>query len=242
MFLLRIPVLYLWLAMMAGLAILAVEVYRQGLRRTFPAFSLYVYISLAKCVILFVTSKTLPGFTYDVAYYAGTFVHAALVTAVGVELYLKTFGTKIAAPAWVPRKTLNLVLLVIGVAFLLGLGIRATNGGRFTQAMVTCEQIMILGSLLSLLAMAAFSRRLKISWNKTAAEIWVGFVLFLLVNSVTAFVRGSGSQIQALVAIRVGALSYILSLAWWRWRLATPCKDPANAAMLSYHGRQREHS
>lgn len=73
---------------------------------------------------------------------------------------------------------------------------------------------------------ASYSRRLGISGQPHTHKIMAGFVLYLSVNVLAVFIRGSARPGVAVVAVALGMGAYCISLIYWTVALWIKEEDP----------------
>jgi len=90
---------------------------------------------------------------------------------------------------------------------------------------LTLERTIFLADAAILWVLLFQARALGITWKSSLAEITIGFVLYLTVQSTTRFVLGIYDNSTArTLAAEVAQFSYLIALASWIWTMTH--RDP----------------
>lgn len=187
---------------------------RRGVEKQRPAFAAFIYFQNFMCIFaacIFNVAPHLYFWTYHISFG----LSAAFTFLVALECGKQTFGPRIALPMWAPARIVTMVASAAGLVTALDLLFAATNGGKVLRAMVTTEQGLDVMALTCFVIIVSYSRRLGISGNPRTQKIMAGFVLYLSVDMLAVFVRGSGRPAAASLAILLGMGAYCVSLVWW---------------------------
>jgi len=188
--------------------------WRGNMKQRYPAFVSFVYFQNAMCILAALIYTSAPRF-YFWTYHASFGLTAALTLMVALECGKLTFGPRIALPGWVPAKIATMVASAVGLVVALDLVFAASNGGKLLRAMVTTEQGLTLASPAMFVIVINYSRSLGITGQKQTHKIMAGFVLYLSMDVLAVFVRGSARRGPAMVAIALGMGAYCFSLVYW---------------------------
>lgn len=108
-----------------------------------------------------------------------------------------------------------MVASALALVTALDLVFAATNGGELVRAMVTTEKGLSVMALAVFVIIITYSRHLGIYGQPRTQKIMYGFVLYLSVNVLAVFVRGSARSNLAVIAIVTGMGAYCASLIYW---------------------------
>lgn len=199
---------------------------RGELHQRYPAFAAFIYSQNVMCIFAALVFTAAPG-VYFWTYHISFGLTAAFTFLVALECGKLTFGPRIALPGWVPARIATMVASAIGLVTALDLVFAATNGGKLLRAMVTTEQGLTLASLAMFAIVISYSRSLGISGQRQTQKIMRGFVLYLSVDVLAVFIRGSARTGPAVVAIALGMGAYCVSLVYWTAGLWAKQEAPA---------------
>jgi hypothetical protein len=210
----------IWLTAAVLQMALACVCYRNRIHKRRPAFAAFIYFQNVSCIFgacayRMPSGSNMPPMIYFWTYYISIGLTAAIMLLVAIETGKHTFGPRMALPAWFPGKLATMVATAILLVTSVDLLFAVTNGGHLTRAMVRGERGLTIAALAIFLIIITYSRRLGISGQPQTQKIMVGFVLYLSVNVVGVFVRGSAKPSAGVIAIILGMGAYCASLVYW---------------------------
>jgi hypothetical protein len=212
-----IQTLWLCAAILQFTVACVVKLRKVGERR--PAFAAFIYYQAIVAVLAWAIYGSPAAYLW--LYYFSFGMTAALTLLVGIEAGRHTFGPRIYLPRWFPVRMAGVVGSAAAMVAVLDLLFAATNGSRLLRAMVTTEQGLTLASLAVFVVVIGYSRKLGIIGNQHTQKIMAGFVLYLSVNVLAVFIRGSAVPAVAVAAALLGMGAYCVSLVYWAaalWR------------------------
>jgi hypothetical protein len=210
-------------------AFLATMVRKHRLERHYPAFSLYLYVSAVRSAVMFWIASYSSATVYLRAYYISAAIFSVLVAACAAEIYMKVFGPRMALPVWAFRNVFTLLPAAMVSSVIVAALFGSLKGPLAARVMWTMQQAIFAAAWAVLVAMRAYSKRLRIGWPTRVAGIAQGFVLMLSVNMVAAVVIGRAGRTAAITAAFVGQSANIAALAWWVWRFWEKEPEPVQA-------------
>lgn len=182
-------------------------------RKIYPAFAFFIYFAASKSLVLLGVAVSMSGYAYFYTYVVMSFASNVAMCFSVRELYRLTFGPRLALPQFASRHIAIAVPAAIASCVALSMVVSAVGVGWMTQALDRGEKMITLSLCVVLVWMAAYARFVGVSWGKRSAEIASGFVLFLAVNSLTIFSRGTKADSRAAEIFGMGA--YLCALVWW---------------------------
>jgi hypothetical protein len=209
--------IFLWLVMIVGQVTVSFITYREKLQPSrYRCFRAFLYFATVKSICLFMVASFMKPHAYFWVYYAGCYVSCLLIAAAIAEVYRNIFGPAFTLPKWVPRNVaLRLPLAVTFSAAITALFQIYVRGGTAARALASIEQALITACGLSLFMMMIYSKVLGMIWPKRVAGIAMGFVLFLMINMASFFLKDLTVYSSPINWPQIGQLSYIISLALW---------------------------
>jgi uncharacterized membrane protein YiaA len=208
---------------------LAYIVREHRIERYYPAFSFFSYVVLVKSAVMFAIARFGTNALYQRAYYLSSTIFCALIALCVAEIYLKTFGPKIALPAWAFRNGAILLPATVASAIIAAALLGSLKGDVVAKAFWTMQQATFAASWAALVSMLFYSRRLGIIWPMRVAAIASGFVLMMSANIVSSVVIGRSGYTAAIAAAFVAQSANIFTFAWWVWRFWEKEPDPIQA-------------
>lgn len=199
----------LWVAIGLAQVILSVVVYRTGLHRRYPKFSLLVHFCSVKTAILMCLPGWLYGWTYFVASYSALlFMGAALGEMYGQVLLPKSL------PAWIPRSAVFWLAIAVSLSATLAVIFRPTNGSWRWALLGGTEAGLTSALFFAALILLLYARWLDTAWRPWSARITIGLILWLTVNASTTYLIGLLDE-NAVVVGRIGQLGHLFAWIWW---------------------------
>lgn len=194
------------------------------------AFGYYLFFVAINSAVMFPLAIFHNGVKiYAATYLVGDFIEALLVSLVVLEILgrvLEPFET-------LPSRTVTRFCFwaVAGVCMTVVLSVviphapihRAPN--YLVDVPLALERTIFLACAAVLWAILFQAKALGISWKSSLAEIAIGFVLYLTVQSTSRFVMAAYDNIMINnIAAEVAQISYLIALASWIWTMTH--RDP----------------
>ncbi|HZI55359.1 MAG TPA: hypothetical protein VFF39_01220 [Verrucomicrobiae bacterium] len=207
--------LILWISITVLENLLAIMLFRWDAWKRYPVMSFFVTWQAVGGLTALLISRFGPPMLYFYVFYVVTFFANVIMFAVALELYYSVFDPRIGFFAWGRRHVVIMISVSLCMATSLGFLLTARNGGSWTRAMVTMEQITSVALWTTFCILLIYSRSLGFTWPPRSAGIATGFILYLPISVISIFIRARLSLGAALIAGQVGMAAYFLTLAWW---------------------------
>lgn len=193
------------------------------------AFGYYLFFVAINSAVMFPLALLHNPKVYAGTYLAGDFIEALLVSLVVLEILgrvLEPFET-------LPSRTVTRFCFwaVAGVCTTVVLSVLVPHAPLhraptfWVDVPLTLERTIFLACAAVLWTILFQAKALGISWKSSLAEIAIGFVLYLTVQSTTRFVMGIyDNDLVRNIANEVAQFSYLIALASWIWTMTH--RDP----------------
>lgn len=193
------------------------------------AFGYYLFFVAINSAVMFPLALLSNPKVYAGTYLLGDFIEALLVSLVVLEILgrvLEPFET-------LPSRTVTRLCFwaVAGVCTTVVLSVvvphapihRAPN--YLVDVPLTLERTIFLACAAVLWTILFQAKALGVTWKSSVAEIAIGFVLYLTVQSTTRFVMAAyDNNTINNIAAEVAQFSYLIALASWIWTMTH--RDP----------------
>lgn len=222
------PIIYaLWFAGGLLQILSCWSVVKKGYLRHWKAFGYYLILmpalSLPSIPIALWGSEQ----AYTAVYVIGAVMEALLLSLVVLEIMVKVMEPFEALPGKVVARFGFLAVLGISLAITLSVMVHGHGLSPQAEIALTVERTIFLVDALLLWVLLFQARSLGITWKSSVAEIAIGFVLYLTVQSTARFIIPLYSDTALLTTFAnfTGQIAYLISLASWIWTMYR--RDPA---------------
>jgi hypothetical protein len=204
-------------------------VVRRNYLAHWKAFGYYLFfVAISSAIMLplsFVGSERMYAATYDLV----DFVEALLLSLVVLEILVRVLEPFENLPSRTVARFCFWVVLGISIVVVLSVIVPPTAPHQRTSLLVhlplTLERTIFLADATILWILLFQAKALGITWKSSLAEITVGFVLYLTVQSTSRFVMAVyENPVARNVANEVAQFSYLIALASWIWTMTH--RDP----------------
>lgn len=207
------------------------------------AFGCYLFFVAINSVVMFPLALFHnAGTLYAATYLVGDFIEAVLVSLVVLEI----LGRVLEPFESLPSRTVTRFCFwaVAGVCTTVVLSVVVPHPpihdaiSYWVDVPLTLERTIFLACAVVLWTILFQAKALGISWNSSLAEIAIGFVLYLTVQSTTRFVMGMYNTDSTVnLANEVAQFAYLIALASWIWTMThrdplPPRPEPEKLARL----------
>jgi len=192
------------------------------------AFGYYLFLVTAHTAVMLPLSFLHNDKLYAATYTIGDFVEALLLSLVVLEILVHVLEPFESLPGRTVARLCFWAVLGISVAVVLSVYVPNRPNLKpnlLVDLPLTLERTIFLADAAILWVLLFQARALGITWKSSLAEITIGFVLYLTVQSTTRFVLGIYDNSTArTVAAEVAQFSYLIALASWIWTMTH--RDP----------------
>jgi len=192
------------------------------------AFGYYLFLVTAHTAVMLPLSFLHNDKLYAATYTIGDFVEALLLSLVVLEILVHVLEPFESLPGRTVARLCFWAVLGISVAVVLSVYVPNRPNLKpnlLVDLPLTLERTIFLADAAILWVLLFQARALGITWKSSLAEITIGFVLYLTVQSTTRFVLGIYDNSTArTLAAEVAQFSYLIALASWIWTMTH--RDP----------------
>ncbi len=219
---------------------------KKGYFAHWKAFSYYLFCMTAGSVVGIYAAFFCSTATYRIVYAGSAIVEAITLSLVVFEIMVKMLEPFEALPGRLVARFGFWAAIGISSAITLSVSL-ATYSSSATGSALTVERTVFLADATLLWLLLFQARSLGVSWQSSAAEISIAFVLYLSVQAAVRFVVIIYANNDRVVDIAngFGQFAYMISLCSWIWTMRQ--RDPATVqtspeklaevqALASQHG------
>ncbi len=219
---------------------------KKGYFAHWKAFSYYLFCMTAGSVVGIYAAFFCSTATYRIVYAGSAIVEAITLSLVVFEIMVKMLEPFEALPGRLVARFGFWAAIGISSAITLSVSL-ATYSSSATGLALTVERTVFLADATLLWLLLFQARSLGVSWQSSAAEISIAFVLYLSVQAAVRFVVIIYANNDRVVDIAngFGQFAYMISLCSWIWTMRQ--RDPATVqtspeklaevqALASQHG------
>src|SRR6266852_1169184 len=219
---------------------------KKGYFAHWKAFSYYLFCMTAGSVVGIYAAFFCSTATYRIVYAGSAIVEAITLSLVVFEIMVKMLEPFEALPGRLVARFGFWAAIGISSAITLSVSL-ATYSSSATGSALTVERTVFLADSTLLWLLLFQARSLGVSWQSSAAEISIAFVLYLSVQAAVRFVVIIYANNDRVVDIAngFGQFAYMISLCSWIWTMRQ--RDPATVqtspeklaevqALASQHG------
>ncbi|HKT51636.1 MAG TPA: hypothetical protein VJV96_15160 [Candidatus Angelobacter sp.] len=192
------------------------------------AFGYYLFFVGANSAVMlpmaFLANRQVYALTYDI----GDFIEALLVSLVVLEILVHVLQPFESLPGRTVARFCFWAVLGISTAVVLSVVIPHSSYGSallLYDIPLTLERTIFLADAAILWIILLQAKSLGITWKSSVAEIAIGFVLYLTVQSTSRFVMVVYDlPLARNIANEVAQFSYLIALGSWIWTMTH--RDP----------------
>jgi hypothetical protein len=200
--------------------------------RHWKVFSYYLFYMAGAAVFTLAVEQFGSRGAFLATYAVVDFIEAILLNLVLLEILVKVLDPFESLPGRTVARFCFWAVLGISTAVALSVALPSTPRESYMEVPMTIERTIYLADASLLWILLVQSKKLGITWKSSVAEIAIGFVLYLTVQSTTRFVL-SMYQNRALVSVcsEVGQVAYLIALLSWIWTITH--RDPVASPLTS---------
>lgn len=192
------------------------------------AFGYYLFLVTANTAVMLPLSFFANEQIYAAIYTIDDFIEALLISLVVLEILVRVLEPFESLPGRTVARLCFWAILGISVAVALSVYVPNRPNLKpnlFVDLPLALERTIFLADAAILWVLLLQAKALGITWKSSVAEIAIGFVLYLTVQSTTRFVLGVyDNQAARNIAAEVGQFSYLIALMSWTWTMTH--RDP----------------
>lgn len=189
------------------------------------------YITGASILTLAVEQFGSPG-AFVITYSVVDFIEAILLNLVLLEILVKVLDPFESLPGRTVAKFCFWAVLGISTAVAFSVMMPSGHKAPLIEVSLTIERTIFLADASLLWILLVQAKKLGITWKSSVAEIAVGFVLYLTVQSTTRFVASiyPGKLLWSIFS-EVGQCAYLIAVLGWTWTITH--RDPVATPLSS---------
>ena len=200
--------LAIWIVLLAGQVVLCLSIFKKGLFRKMPWFSLYACSSTAESVLLLTVAFVGSYATYYYVFYVTSHLISMMAFATLIEC-----GRRVLPGLNLPEKEKAFGLLFLALAALIAFialwPLRSlTNEKRI-------ELGAYLGIAVSFIFIAAYSRYLRLSWSRLLAGVCSSLGFLYLVQGTAKAMIGHYPSALVLQVRQLSQIANIVAVLAW---------------------------
>jgi hypothetical protein len=201
---------------------------KKGYFTHWKAFSYYLFLMTAGSVVGTYAAFFGSATTYRIVYAGSATLEAITLSLVVFEIMVKMLEPFEALPGRLVARFGFWAAIGISLAITLSVSIGTYSATGIVGSALTVERTVFLADATLLWLLLFQARSLGVSWQSSAAEISVAFVLYLTVQAAVRFIVNIYATNDRVVDIAngFGQFAYMISLCSWIWTMRH--RDPAS--------------
>lgn len=210
-------------------------IWRREFFKHWKVFSYYVFYMAGAMIFTLAVERFGSSHAFEITYSLVDFIEAILLNLVLLEILVKVLDPFESLPGRVVARFCFWAVLGISTAVAVSVMMPSMPSGHkqtYIQVLLTIERTIFLADASLLWLLLVQSKKLGITWKSSVAEIAIGFVLYLTVQSTTRFVVSiyTGPILRS-ISSEVGQFAYLIALL--SWILTIMRRDPVAAPLSS---------
>ncbi len=195
-------------------------------------FGYYLFYSAGVAIFMLALALFASKSAFTAAYSVMDFVEAIFLNLVLLEILVKVLDPFESLPGRTVAKFCFWAVLGISTAVAFSVMMPSGHKGPLIEVPLTIERTIFLADAALLWILLVQAKKLGIPWKSAVAEIAIGFVLYLTVQSTTRFVASiyPDPMLRSLSS-EVGQFAFLIALLGWIWTITH--RDPLDAPLSS---------
>jgi hypothetical protein len=195
-------------------------------------FGYYLFYSTGVAILMLALALFASKSAFTTAYSVMDFVEAIFLNLVLLEILVKVLDPFESLPGRTVAKFCFWAVLGISTAVAFSVMMPSGNKGPLVEVPVTIERTIFLADASLLWILLVQAKKLGITWKSSVAEIAIGFVLYLTVQSTTRFVASIYTdRMLRSISSEVGQFAFLIAVLGWTWTIIN--RDPTEAPLSS---------
>jgi hypothetical protein len=195
-------------------------------------FGYYLFYSTSVAILMLALALFASKSTFTAAYSVMDFLEAIFLNLVLLEILVKVLDPFESLPGRMVAKFCFWAVLGISTAVAFSVIMPSGHKGPFIEVPLTIERTIFLADAALLWILLVQAKKLGITWKSSVAEIAIGFVLYLTVQSTTRFVASiyTDSMLRS-ISSEVGQFAFLIAVLSWIWTITH--RDPLDTPLSS---------
>jgi hypothetical protein len=195
-------------------------------------FSYYLFYMAGASILAVVAYHFGSAKVYILTYSVFDFIEAILINLVLLEILVKVLAPFESLPGRTVAKFCFWAVLGISTAVAFSVMMPSGHKSPLFEVPLTIERTIFLADAAVLWTLLVQAKKLGITWKSSVAEIAIGFVLYLTVQSTTRFMVSIYTDpMLRSISSGVGQSAFLIALLAWIWTITH--RDPVEAPLSS---------
>jgi hypothetical protein len=205
---------------------------RKEFFKHWKVFSYYLFYMAGASILAVVAYHFGSREMYVVTYSVFDFIEAILINLVLLEILVKVLAPFESLPGRTVAKFCFWAVLGISTAVAFSVMMPSGHKSPLFEVPLTIERTIFLADAAVLWTLLVQAKKLGITWKSSVAEIAIGFVLYLTVQSTTRFMVSIYTDpMLRSISSGVGQSAFLIALLAWIWTITH--RDPLDTPLSS---------
>src|SRR6478672_9531916 len=209
---------------------------RKQFFQRWKVFGYYLFYSTGVAILMLALALFASKSAFTTAYSVMDFVEAIFLNLVLLEILVKVLDPFESLPGRTVAKFCFWSVLGISTAVAFSVMMPSGNKGPLIVVPVTIERTIFLADASLLWILLVQAKKLGITWKSAVAEIAIGFVLYLTVQSTTRFVASIYTdRMLWSISSEVGQFAFLIAVLGWTWTIFNrePMEAPPSSEAIA---------
>jgi len=195
-------------------------------------FSYYLFYITSASILTAAVERAGSANAFRITYLVVDFLEAILLNLVLLEILVKVLAPFESLPGRTVAKFCFCAVLGISTAVAFSVMMPTVHKNPLIEVPLTIERTIFLADAALLWTLLVQAKKLGITWKSSVAEIAIGFVLYLTVQSTTRFVASIYTDpMLRSISSQVGQFAFLIAVLGWIWTITN--RDPLDTPLSS---------
>lgn len=195
-------------------------------------FSYYLFYITSASILTAAIEQFGSRSAFRITYSVVDFLEAILLNLVLLEILVKVLAPFESLPGRTVAKFCFWAVLGISTAVAFSVMMPSVHKNPLIEVPLTIERTIFLADAALLWTLLVQAKKLGITWKSSVAEIAIGFVLYLTVQSTTRFVASIYTDpMLRSISSQVGQFAFLIAVLGWIWTITH--RDPLDTPLSS---------
>jgi hypothetical protein len=195
-------------------------------------FGYYLFYITSASILTLAVERFGSQNAFATTYSIVDFIEAILLNLVLLEILVKVLDPFESLPGRTVARFCFWAVLGISAAVAFSVMMPSGHKGPLIEVPLTIERTIFLADASLLWIILVQAKTLGITWKSSVAEIAIGFVLYLTVQSTTRFVASIyPGQLLWSICSEVGQFAFLIAVLGWTWTIIN--RDPVGMPLSS---------
>jgi hypothetical protein len=195
-------------------------------------FGYYLFYITSASILTAAVEQFGSANAFVITYSVVDFLEAILLNLVLLEILVKVLAPFESLPGRTVAKFCFWAVLGISTAVAFSVMMPSGHKSPLIEVPLTIERTIFLADAALLWTLLVQAKKLGITWKSSIAEIAIGFVLYLTVQSTTRFVASvyTDATLKSMAG-EVGQFAFLIAVLGWIWTITQ--RDPLETPLSS---------